>query len=178
MNRWHIIFVLTLILGGGWVWFSRVPVDAQPSVRSAQPAVGYPAPSFALTTLGGEEFALSTNVAMRDSKPIVLNFWATWCGPCRNELPALQAAAAHYAGYVEIIGVDQMEDAATVQAFVDELGLTFPMPLDADGAVGQQYNVRGLPTTYFIDRRGVIQQIWTGEMNRITLAEGIEKILP
>ncbi|MEZ4662144.1 MAG: TlpA disulfide reductase family protein [Caldilineaceae bacterium] len=178
MNRWHIIFLLTLILGGGWVWLSRVPVGAQPRARAAQPAVGYPAPAFTLATLDGAEFALAPSLTIGEGKPIVLNFWATWCGPCRNELPALQAASEHYAGYVEIIGVDQMEDAATVQAFVDELGLTFTIPLDADGAVGQQYNVRGLPTTFFIDRRGVIQQIWTGEMNRITLVEGIEKILP
>lgn len=178
MNRWHLIFLLTLILGGGWIWFSRVPVDAQPSVRAPQPAVGHPAPAFTLATLDGAEFTLSSDAANGERTPIVLNFWATWCGPCRNEMPALQAAAENYRGHVAIIGVDQMEDKATVQAFVDELGITFPIPMDADGAVGERYNVRGLPTTFFIDRNGVIQQIWTGEMNRITLAEGIGKILP
>ena len=106
----------------------------------------------------------------------MLNFWATWCGPCKREMPALQGAAQRYHGDVLIVGVDQGEPASTVQEFVDELDLTFDIPLDTDGAVGSRYNVRGLPTTFFIDGDGVIQEIWSGEMNAITLAEKIESI--
>ncbi len=142
--------------------------------RDPEPAIGYVAPDFALTTLEGEEFSLRE---MRGT-PVVLNFWATWCGPCRRELPALQAAAERYDGEVLIAGVDQGEAAATVQSFVDELGLTFPIPMDADMDVAQEYNVKGMPTTYFVDADGVIRHIWTGEMNSVTLAEGIAKIWP
>jgi peroxiredoxin len=77
---------------------------------------------------------------------------------------------------VIFVGVDQGEEAATVQPFVDELGLTFIIPMDAEGAVGLDYNVQGLPTTFFIDRHGVIRSLWMGEMNSVTLAENIANI--
>jgi peroxiredoxin len=172
MNRWIIIFFLTLILGSVWLWWSRAPVDAVGTVRKPEPAVGHPAPDFALTTLAGEPFMLSDAAGT----PVVLNFWATWCAPCRNELPALQDAAERYEGRVLIVGVDQGEAADVVQSFVDEFSLTYPIPMDADGEVGHRYNVRGLPTTFFIDSNGLIRDIWSGEMNAITLAEKIEGI--
>ena len=172
MNRWIITFVLILLLGSAWLWWSRVPVDAEETVREPEPAVGHPAPDFVLTTLAGEPFTLSD----LDGTPVVLNFWATWCGPCRNELPALQDAAERYDGRIRFVGVDQGEEAEVVQSFVDEFGLTFPIPMDHEGAVGQRYNVRGLPTTFFIDSNGLIRSIWSGEMNAITLAEQIEEI--
>jgi cytochrome c biogenesis protein CcmG, thiol:disulfide interchange protein DsbE len=172
MNRWHLTFLLILTLGGYWLWASRVPVAALVNERAPQPAVGYPAPDFTLQTLAGDQFSLS---ALR-GQPVVLNFWATWCNPCQRELPALRTASERYAGEVAIIAVDQAEAPATVQAYVDKLGLPFTIPLDADNSIGQRYNVYGLPTTYFIDRQGIIRQQWTGEMNSITLAEGIAKI--
>jgi peroxiredoxin len=92
-------------------------------------------------------------------------------------LPALQAAAERYDDRVLIIGVDQGEEAETVQKYVDQLGLTFPIPMDSEFAVSALYNVRGLPTTFFIDPDGVIRQVWLGEMNSITLAEGVAELL-
>lgn len=174
LNRWHMIAVATLLLGSGWLWMSRMPAAAVVLRADPQPAAGHPAPDFTLPTLDGDTFVLSE---MRGT-PVVLNFWATWCGPCRRELPALQTAAATYAGRVEIIGVDQGEDPATIQEYVDELGLTFAIPLDADYEVGDRYNVRGLPTTFFIDRNGVIVDVWSGEMNSVILAEHIRQIYP
>lgn len=100
INRWSIVFWIILVLGPAWIWWSRVPVDAQVENRVPTPALQHPAPSFTLTTLRGEEFDLD---AVR-GKPIVLNFWATWCGPCQRELPALQAAAERYADEVLIVG--------------------------------------------------------------------------
>lgn len=173
MNRWHGLFLLILSLGSGWIWFNRMPVALSADANASQPAVNYPAPDFALTTLTGDAFSLR---AAR-GKPVVLNFWATWCGPCQRELPTLQAAAERYGDQVLIIGVDQGEEAATVQRYVDDLGLTFPIPMDSEFAVSELYNVRGLPTTYFIDPDGVIRQVWLGEMNSITLAEGVAELL-
>jgi thiol-disulfide isomerase/thioredoxin len=108
---------------------------------------------------------------------VVLNFWATWCGPCQRELPALQRAAEQFAGLVTFAAVDQAEPIQQVQSFVDKFGLTFTVPLDSTQAVGERYNVRGLPTTYFIDSAGVIRSIWMGEMNSILLAEQIANLL-
>jgi cytochrome c biogenesis protein CcmG/thiol:disulfide interchange protein DsbE len=172
MNRWHYIFLTTLLFGSAWVWYSRGPVTAVVVGRGPQPAVDYPAPDFALTTLAGEQISL----AHLRGQPVVLNFWATWCDPCRREMPALQATADLYADKVIVLGVDQGEPAALVRTFVEEYGLTYPILLDAQFAVSQQYNIRGLPTTFFIDADGIVRFLWVGEMNRITLAEGIAKI--
>lgn len=173
MNRWYALFFTILLLGSSWVWLNRVPLSASARARTPQPAIDHPAPPFTLTTLAGDEFSLGA----AQGKPVVLNFWATWCGPCQRELPALQAAAERYGDRVLIVGVDQGEAPEIVQRYVDQLGLTFAIPLDAEFAVGELYNVRGLPTTYFIDRQGVIRQMWLGEMNSVTLAEGVAEVL-
>lgn len=172
MNRYHLLFSLLLIFGSGWIWVNRVPEDQVISRDTPRPAVGYPAPEFRLKTLTGENFALSD---LRGT-PVVLNFWATWCGPCRNELPALQKAAITYAGKVAIVGVDQAEAADVVQKYADELGLTFTIPLDASHDAANAYDVALMPTTYFIDAQGIIRSVHLGEMNSITLAENIAGI--
>jgi cytochrome c biogenesis protein CcmG, thiol:disulfide interchange protein DsbE len=172
MNRYHLLFSLLLIFGTGWVWSNRVPENVQYNKDTPRPAVGYPAPEFRLKTLDGENFALSE---LR-GKPVVLNFWATWCGPCRNELPALQKAATRYEGEVAFVGVDQAETAETVQKYVDELGLTFTIPLDTSHDAANAFDVTLMPTTYFIDAQGTIRSVHLGEMNSITLAENIAGI--
>lgn len=172
MNRFHLLFFAILILGSGWIYATRLPPDLQPKITQPEPANGHPAPTFTLTTLDGKTFTLPE----KPTTPIVLNFWATWCGPCRAELPALQAASERYGDRVQIVAVDQAEKAQTVQEYVDELGLTFTIPMDAELSISDRYNVVGLPTTFFIDTDGMIQRVWTGEMNTITLAEGIELI--
>ena len=92
-------------------------------------------------------------------------------------MPTLQTTFSRMGERVLIVGVDQGETPADVQPFIDRLGLTFPIPMDSDMAVGNLYNIRGMPTTYFIDSDGIIRHIWVGEMNSVTLAEGISYIL-
>lgn len=174
MNRWYLFFVAILLAGSFWVWQSRVPARSVALARQPQPAVGFGAPEFTLPNTEGQQIRLS---ALRGT-PVVINFWATWCVPCRREMPALQATAEHYVGRVTILGIDQGENAELVQEFLDEFGVTYPILLDTDFSVGEQYHVRGMPTTFFIDGDGIIRHVWVGEMNRITLAEGIAQILP
>ncbi|MCB0063502.1 MAG: TlpA family protein disulfide reductase [Caldilineaceae bacterium] len=173
MNRWHFLAFLILVLGIPWMWANRVPAEAKTDFSVPQPALDHPAPDFTLTTLDGEEFALSA----QQGTPIVLNFWATWCGPCQNEMPALQTASERFGGRVQIVGVDQGETAEVVARFAEEMGITFAMPIDTEMAVGELYGVRAMPTTFFIDRNGVIRHIYLGEMNSVTIAEGIAEIL-
>jgi len=172
MNRWHIIFLTILLVGGSWIWQSRLSPAEVAAARSLQPAINFQAPDFTLTTLDGDEISL----AELRGKPVVLNFWATWCNPCQREMPALQATAEEYADDVVVLGIDQGESAAIVRPFIEEYGISYPIPLDTKFEVASLYNVRGLPTTFFIDRDGVIRHFWLGEMNRITLAEGIAKV--
>lgn len=174
MNRWSVIFVVLLLAGPLWVWNSRVSEATPPAELAPGPAVGRLAPDFTLPTGTGELISLA---ALRGT-PVVLNFWATWCGPCQREMPVLEAAARRFDGRVVILGIDQGESPAVVAEFVEQLRITFPIPLDLNQDVGDQYNVRAMPTTFFVDADGVIRHIWVGEMNAIVLAEGIATIWP
>ncbi len=173
MNRWTLTFFSLLLLGSGWLWVSRLPVDASPDVNAPQPAVDHPAPDFTLTRLDTDE-----PVSLNDlrGKPVILNFWATWCGPCRAEMPALQAAYERYGEDLLVIGVDQGEEETVVGPFLDEFGISFPILLDGDMAVGRDYRIMGLPTTFFIDSQGIIRGVHAGQINSAILAEGIVDI--
>lgn len=178
MSRWlwNMMFGALFVVGAAGIWLGRAPANGgAPAVSlPAAPAVGYPAPDFTLTTVTGETFTLS---ALR-GKPVVLNFWATWCPPCRAELPELQAAHQRYAGEVVIVGVNQAEPPTAVTAFAGQVGLSFPLPLDVRGDVNRKYAVRSLPTTFFVDRDGVIRRIQVGSVNEATLAQALKTIFP
>jgi peroxiredoxin len=176
-RTWNLAIGIVLVAGVSWLWAGRVPA-AEPAAGAnglpPAPAVGHPAPDINLTTVTGDTFALSS---LR-GKPVVLNFWATWCPPCREELPAFQAASQRYAGQVDIIGVNQVEPAAGVAAFAQRFGLTFPIPLDTNNDVSRRYAVRGLPTTFFIDRDGIIRHIENDSLTEATLAQALRTIYP
>ncbi|GIW08433.1 MAG: hypothetical protein KatS3mg060_3238 [Dehalococcoidia bacterium] len=144
----------------------------QPS--SAAPVVGGAAPEFSLPTLDGRTVSL----ASLKGKPVLLNFWATWCAPCREEMPLIQRAAARYASSgLTVLAIDVQEGEALVQPFVDEFGLTFPVLLDKNGEVVSRYRVRGIPTTVFIDRGGIIQSVYLGPMDETILESRLNGIL-
>ncbi len=130
------------------------------------PVVGATAPTFALANLGGERVDLR---ALRGS-PLVLNFWATWCEPCRTEMPLLQShyEAGRSAG-LRILAINFDEPEPLVRAFTDELGLTFDILLDPGAYVQGLYRVRGYPTTFFVDARGVIRGHKVGAMEAAEL---------
>jgi thiol-disulfide isomerase/thioredoxin len=171
---WLLLALVILVAGAAWVWASRVPADTLAALRAPAPAVNHPAPDFTAPLLTGENFSLSS----AQGTPVVLNYWATWCGPCRAEMPAIQKAAENYGERVHFVAVNQGEKPNIIAPFVEEFGLTFPIALDPDQAVGGDlYNVKGMPTTFFIDAEGTVQRVWMGEMNAITLEEGIAEIL-
>lgn len=114
------------------------------------------APDFVLETLEGE------NVQLSDyrGKKVLVNFWATWCGPCREEMPAMQEFYDDYADEIEILAVnvtDSEKSVDDVQNFIDEFDFTYPILLDTDMGVSNEYRAVGLPTTYFIGTDGIIQ---------------------
>ncbi len=169
-----VLILLALILGAGWIWLSRVPDGAAAAVESI-PLQGHPAPDFTLQTLDGKTLRLSD---LRGNA-VVLNFWATWCPPCQAEMPELQAVHDAYStGGLIVLGVNQSEEPATVRAFLDERGLTFPVVLDSQYAASQLYQVNSLPTTFFIDRNGVIHGVVIGQMNAALLKQQLRSIYP
>jgi cytochrome c biogenesis protein CcmG, thiol:disulfide interchange protein DsbE len=175
-TRWNILIIVLLIAGLAWIWVNRLPAGSASAAGALlpAPAVGHPAPDFTLTTAAGETFRLSD---LRGT-PVVLNFWATWCPPCRSEMPELQAASQRLAGQVTIVGVDQAETPAQVQAFATQFGITYPIPLDQNADASRLYRVRSLPTTFFIDRFGIIRQMQIGPVTEATLAQLLKTIYP
>jgi peroxiredoxin len=124
-------------------------------------AAGDEAPGFKLQALGGGTLSLGD---LR-GRTILVNFWATWCTWCKYELPALQAVYEKYqdAGLV-VVGVDVEEPQGLVEAYVQRYGLSFPVVLDEEGRTAEAYRVRGLPMTYFVNRKGVIVHVKRGAM--------------
>jgi len=139
--------VVALLLFFGW----------QRRDRFAPAVVGEPAPGYAAPTLDGDTLALE---ALR-GRVVLLNVWATWCAPCRVEMPALDRLYRQYRddGLVVVaVSVDAGSDAARlVRRFVADLGLAFPVLLDPAGTVQDRFGVNGLPTTFLIDRTGRIR---------------------
>ncbi len=122
----------------------------------------------------------SLDAALEDSAGQVrlVNFWATWCPPCRAELPDLVAYAGDYAGQgFQFIGVNEQESAAQVSAFLAQSGLDFPIVLDGDGSQMAPFGVTGLPSSFLIGPDGTIVQRWTGMINRATLEQVVTPLL-
>ncbi|HUV43418.1 MAG TPA: TlpA disulfide reductase family protein [Dehalococcoidales bacterium] len=120
-----------------------------------------PAPDFTLKDLDGNTVRLSD---LR-GKVVFLNFWATWCPPCRAEMPDIEKVHRKYRDRdVVVLGIDLRESVSTVRAFIGEGGYTWTFLLDTTGKVGSMYQVRGIPASYFIDRKGVIRAVAIGAM--------------
>ncbi len=159
---WLILAALVAVLGTIWIGATRVQADElNPTGRPPSADRGHPAPDFTLSALDGEPVSLS----QFRGRPVILNFWATWCGPCRAEIPALEAAWRGAAGEAVVVGVNVQEDEITVGRFARELGMTYPVVLDTAGEIARIYRVQAFPTTYFIDARGVIAENYIGPMN-------------
>ena len=127
----------------------------------------FPLQDFELVNLDDQSVQLSD---FRE-KVVILNFWATWCPPCRQEMPLLVEIHNKYQPNVIVLGVNSMETSNEVRTFVEGNKLSFPVVLDSDGSVGQQYLVNGLPTTLFIDKKGVLKIRHVGALNNQILDE-------
>ena len=171
-NRWFwgVAIIVVIILGGAWILFSRSISRISPAggdaavILEPAPVAGHPAPDFELATLDGEIVRLSDFAG----KPILVNFWATWCGPCRAEFPDFQKTWVDNADNLVIIAVNHTtaDQAEQVDDFVSEMGATFPIVLDEDGQAAEAYQIRGLPTSIFIDRDGIVNEVFTGPINQ------------
>ncbi len=145
--------------GSQWVVTSIEQAGDRP-----QPApVIFQAPDFTLPTLSGEKIRLSS----LQGKVVLINFWATWCVPCRTEMPTIEELYQRYKDRgLEIVAINlDSLSTAGVKAFVEEVRVTFRIVLDPSWATAQVYRVVGLPTTYFVDRAGNVVVREVGERN-------------
>ena len=115
--------------------------------------IGDQAPDFILNSLEGNQVQLSS---FRNKKAVVVNFWATWCPPCREEMPAFEDIFVANSDKLTILGVDLQEDQDTIRKFLLEIPVTYPLLLDPNKDVKDLYNVFTQPVTYFIDKDGII----------------------
>jgi thiol-disulfide isomerase/thioredoxin len=152
-----------LLIGGGigvllifGVFGDGLPVWGAGDLEGIPPQVpelGSSAPNFELNSLSGE----LTSLEQFRGRPVLINFWATWCGPCRLEMPLLQEYQAEYDSEVVVMAVNVGESAEDVQAFVDEMALDLTVLLDEGNSVEKMYQVRGLPSTFFVNADGIIR---------------------
>ena len=178
LRRWDFVMVVSLAAAILWTVGSRLPSGVSaPLSSSPSPREGFFAPDFTLDTLQGEQVKLS---GLR-GKVIVVNFWTTWCPPCRAETPALERSYEAYKDSdVVVLGVNltDQDSLKEVESFVHEFGLTYPILLDRDGAVGLLYQLSGLPTTFFINREGIIRTVVIGgPMSETSIRSKIEALL-
>ncbi len=176
-RRWAALMAVTLLIGGGWIWASAVPAAATSGGLIPSPREGFAAPDFTLELLGGGTVTLSD---LR-GKVVVINLWASWCPPCRAEMPAIEAVyQANKDKGLEVLAVNTtyQDGEAQAAAFVREFGLSFPIPLDRSGDVSRLYLLRALPSTFFVDRQGVIRKVIIGgPMSEATLESTVQGLL-
>lgn len=177
-RRWTALMIAVLFLGVLWTFLARVPPAATTGgAPPPSPREGFSAPDFTLDLLGGGQVTLSD---LR-GKVVMVNWWASWCPPCRAEMPAIEKVyRANKDRGFEVLAVNStfQDSEADAAAFVQNLGLTFPIPLDRTGAVSARYLLRALPSTYFIDRRGVIRSVVIGgPMSAAVIQSKVEDLL-
>jgi thiol-disulfide isomerase/thioredoxin len=160
---------------GIWFLWSQASPDVQAREISAVPQkVGYPAPQLSLTDLAGNQVAFEN---LRD-KVVLVNNWATWCPPCREEMPTLEAYyQAHMDKGFTLVAVDSGEPAEVVVRFVEDYSLTFPIWLDPGAKALRAFRNNSLPSSYVIDREGVIRLTWTGAISRDMLEKHVTPLL-
>ncbi len=171
-ERYYFLMIIILILGLSWITATRA---TQPTGGSAEaPRPGFVAPDFALPTLEGDSIQLSD---LR-GRPVVINFWATWCPPCKAEMPAIVREYERYKDQgLIVLAVNQAEGPEKIVPFREEYKMTFPILLDTHMKVSQLYEIRFLPTTFFIAPNGKITDMVTGGMNDAAVRVHFQRLM-
>ena len=176
-QNWTLFSIIVLAVSLGWIAFTAPAGGSTTNRKIPAPREGFLAPEFALQDAQGQTVRLSE---LR-GRPVLVNLWASWCAPCKAEMPAMQKVYEAYAAQgFTILAVnttfqDTQENAIS---FAESRMLTFPLLFDVDGSVSQQYQVRAMPTSFFVDQEGIIRRaVFGGPMPEALLRAEIEKLL-
>ncbi len=169
--------IAILLAGAVWIWLSAAPGEQTTAGLIPAPQAGFLAPDFTLENAGGVLITLSDF----RGKPVLVNLWASWCGPCRQEMPAIQRTFDAYKarGFTVLaVNVTSQDSEAAAMQFVEEHELTFPILLDRTGEVAALYENRALPSSFFVDPNGVIREVIIGgPMAEALLASRVQQLL-
>jgi thiol-disulfide isomerase/thioredoxin len=173
-----VLWALTAVMAVAWLFvgggLETLVGTVRPTTPSSGPEVGRAAPELRLPLAGGGE----VDLAEYRGKVVLLNFWATWCAPCRTEMPAIeQAYQQHRERGFEVLAVDIQERDEDVLEFLREVGVSFPSAIDSVGESVRRYRAIALPTTILIDREGVIRDIRLGPLTESMLQERLARVL-
>ena len=177
IGAWRIAAILLAVAGIGALTAllafglaNRSPVTG----RSGETRIAKPAPPIDMPLYGG---GMLTPADYAD-KPVVLNFWASWCGPCRQEAPIFERLSREYGERgVLFVGVNIQDATADAEAYLREYDITYPNGIDANGGISIDYGVIGIPVTFFIDRDGIVQRRWAGVMRETQLRQWIDQLV-
>jgi thiol-disulfide isomerase/thioredoxin len=170
MKRNFLILAVGLLLGVflGWIVLSSgnyFGSDKSNSVKSSL-VRGKQVENFDAVTISGNTFSLQEN----QGKAVIINFWATWCPPCKEEMPRLQASTQEYSNQLKIVGVSVDTSVNDVKDYIGKVGVTFPIVVDNKAlALQSKFNVQAFPTSFIIDQNGILQAIHIGVLDDSTL---------
>ena len=173
-SNFKLIFAFLLLIIMPFNCDSNKSADISQEEKKSQASEPKPAHDFTLKDLNGNDVKLSSF----KGKAVIINFWATWCHPCREEIPDLQK------GYDEnkdnglvILGVNIKENESKVSKFAKDYKMTYPILLDIDGTTSDAYRVFGIPMSFFIDRNGLVKDSFIGMLTKEDLSKKLAMIL-
>ena len=188
-----IALVLVLVMGGAYVLYGRLSTEVDAGSLTAQ-ETAESGETEASDGDGGEELSLAPDFTVYDAEgnevhlsdyigtPVVLNFWASWCGPCKSEMPDFDAAYQELGEDVQFLMVNltdgSRETVDSASVFVEEQGYSFPVFYDTESQAAIAYAAYSIPTTYFIDAEGYAVARGVGALSAEALQQGIDMILP
>jgi len=170
MNR--TVAIIGLVLAAALIGVLFVGLGKDPS-RIRSPRIGKPAPSFALREAGTGQ---TVDLASFKGKPVVINFWATWCGPCWEEHPVLVANARRLQPNVQFLGIVFDDTEQKILSFLQQRGSGYPTLVDEKGKTAIAYGVGGVPETFFLDANGTIVAKFNGPMSTDDLQANLQKV--